>query len=658
MAAGVFASFTPLFGLHFLFAALFARLARGNIMASLFGTFFGNPLTFPLIAWSSLELGHLILGGTVGAEAHGSLWDAFAGAWTDLWFNLRAVFTAAHMRWSGLAALLVGRVRALRRGRRPAGARLRARGLRAHGADRGGPTRSGARGWPRARWPGCATRRAATGWRAEAHGPRPLEGLGRTTMERLRLGVNIDHVATVRNARGGALPDPVRAARLAEEAGADGITAHLREDRRHISDADIEGLMEALSLPLNPRDGRHRGDAGHSPAPTAPTRSASCPSGARNAPPRAASTWPVTRTGWRTSSHPCARRAHACRSSWPPIRARSRPPPASAPPWWSCTPAPTATPHAEGRHADRDAELERLRGMAARAASLGLEVHAGHGLTYGDVGPVAAIPQVVELNIGHFLIGEAVFRGLEGAIVEMRRMMDEARVQGAGLSASGARSPAVPRCRHDTRADRERGLPPLGSAWGHRLREGAPWPTRDRAAATGRPRSPTAAGIFLGLGVGGFFDGIVLHQVLQWHHMLTSAGYPPDSVRNLRINTLFDGLFHAAAYAFVLIGLALLWRAARRSHLRWSGKLLGGTLLMGFGLFNLVEGVVDHQILGIHHVNETVPRAQWLLWDIGFLVWGAAMLLGGWALWRAGRRETARGIGGPRARAPVRTPDP
>ena len=104
VAAGVFASFTPLFGLHFLFAALFARLARGNIVASLFGTFFGNPLTFPLIAWSSLELGHLILDGTAGGGMHASVWDAFAGAWTDLWFNLRAVFTAAEMRWTGLAA--------------------------------------------------------------------------------------------------------------------------------------------------------------------------------------------------------------------------------------------------------------------------------------------------------------------------------------------------------------------------------------------------------------------------------------------------------------------------------------------------------------------------------------------------------------------------
>ena len=152
---------------------------------------------------------------------------------------------------------------------------------------------------------------------------------------------------------------------------------------------------------------------------------------------------------------------------------------------------------------------------------------------------------------------------------------------------------------------------------------------------------PTAAGILLGLGLGGFFDGIILHQILQWHHLLTSGGYPPDSVRNLQVNTLWDGLFHASTYIFVAIGLALLWRAAHHTHARWSGKMLVGTLLMGFGIFNLVEGIIDHQILGIHHVNETVPRDQWIYWDLGFLVWGAAMLLGGWLLWRAGQRETA-----------------
>lgn len=151
---------------------------------------------------------------------------------------------------------------------------------------------------------------------------------------------------------------------------------------------------------------------------------------------------------------------------------------------------------------------------------------------------------------------------------------------------------------------------------------------------------PTAAGIFFGLGLGGFFDGIVLHQVLQWHHMVTSAGYPADTVKNLKLNTLIDGLFHATTYVFIVIGLILLWRAAHRSHVRWSSKLLAGTVLMGFGLFNLVEGITNHHLLGIHHVNETVPRDQWIYWDIGFLIWGAVMLIGGWLLWRAGKRET------------------
>jgi uncharacterized membrane protein len=158
----------------------------------------------------------------------------------------------------------------------------------------------------------------------------------------------------------------------------------------------------------------------------------------------------------------------------------------------------------------------------------------------------------------------------------------------------------------------------------------------------GRPGEsfPTSAGIFFGLGLGGFFDGIVLHQILQWHHMLTNAGYPPTSIENLEINTLWDGLFHAATYVCVALGLVVLWRASRRTHIRWSSKLLAGSLLIGFGIFNLVEGIVDHHLLGIHHVNETVPRAQWIYWDLGFLAWGAAMLLGGWFILQAGRRET------------------
>jgi uncharacterized membrane protein len=167
------------------------------------------------------------------------------------------------------------------------------------------------------------------------------------------------------------------------------------------------------------------------------------------------------------------------------------------------------------------------------------------------------------------------------------------------------------------------------------------------------PRFPLLAGLLLGLGLGGFFDGIVLHQILQWHHMLTSAGFPADSVRNLQVNTLADGLFHASTYVFVFWGLVRLWRAARQPHFRWSAGLLGASMLMGFGLFNLVEGLVNHQLLGIHHVNETVPPGQWIFWDIGFLLWGLAMLVGGWLLLRHFSLKTdamalrEEGTGGP-----------
>lgn len=158
--------------------------------------------------------------------------------------------------------------------------------------------------------------------------------------------------------------------------------------------------------------------------------------------------------------------------------------------------------------------------------------------------------------------------------------------------------------------------------------------------ATAAPRSGLVwAGILFGLGLGGFFDGIVLHQILQWHHLLTSAGYPPDSVRNLEINTLADGLFHASTYVFVVLALLVLWRSARQGRIRWSGGLLAGSFLLGFGVFNLVEGIVDHQILGIHHVNETVPREHWIWWDLGFLAWGAVMLVVGWLLLRRERQE-------------------
>ena len=151
---------------------------------------------------------------------------------------------------------------------------------------------------------------------------------------------------------------------------------------------------------------------------------------------------------------------------------------------------------------------------------------------------------------------------------------------------------------------------------------------------------PVSAGVLFGLGLGGFFDGIILHQVLQWHHMLTSAGYPPDSVRNFQINVMWDGLFHMSTYAFTAAGLYVLWRYSRRNHVRWSRKLLPGAMLVGFGAFNLIEGIIDHQILGIHHVNETVPREQWIYWDLGFLAWGAAMVVGGWYLLKRGQQET------------------
>lgn len=146
--------------------------------------------------------------------------------------------------------------------------------------------------------------------------------------------------------------------------------------------------------------------------------------------------------------------------------------------------------------------------------------------------------------------------------------------------------------------------------------------------------SPWTAAVLLGIGLGGFFDGIVLHQILQWHHLVTSAGYPPDTVANLKLNTLLDGLFHATTYVFTLAGLAALWAAARRAPGDWRWSRLVGGLLAGFGGFNLVEGIIDHQLLGLHHVNETVPAEHWIYWDIGFLIWGAGMLLAGLSLRR------------------------
>jgi uncharacterized membrane protein len=146
-----------------------------------------------------------------------------------------------------------------------------------------------------------------------------------------------------------------------------------------------------------------------------------------------------------------------------------------------------------------------------------------------------------------------------------------------------------------------------------------------------------AAGILLGIGLGGFVDGIVLHQILQWHHMV-SGPYPPTTVENLQINTLGDGLFHAATWLTTAAGLVLLWRAARRSDVPWSTSTFVGTLAMGWWMFNLVEGIVDHHLLAIHHVR---PGPGELAWDLGFLAFGAILVAIGWMLVQGGRRDSA-----------------
>ena len=143
-------------------------------------------------------------------------------------------------------------------------------------------------------------------------------------------------------------------------------------------------------------------------------------------------------------------------------------------------------------------------------------------------------------------------------------------------------------------------------------------------------------GVFLGLGLGGFFDGIVIHQILQWHHMVSSE-YLPNSVRNLQINTFADGLFHAVTYVFTVLGVFLLWAGTRSQHATWRTPALIGTLLFGWGLFNVVEGLINHQILGVHHVR---PGPYQLAYDVAFLIWGAGMLLVGWRLMRRPAEKT------------------
>ena len=147
------------------------------------------------------------------------------------------------------------------------------------------------------------------------------------------------------------------------------------------------------------------------------------------------------------------------------------------------------------------------------------------------------------------------------------------------------------------------------------------------------------AGVVLGVGLGGFFDGIVFHQLLQWHHMLTSHGdYPMNTVPGLEVNTTWDGIFHSVTWIAVLVGVGLLWRLERRYDMRWSWAL-AGALLMGWGGFNLVEGIIDHHILGVHHVRDDLGAP--LEWDLGFLAWGAVFLAGGYGLVKMGERNAA-----------------
>ena len=162
-------------------------------------------------------------------------------------------------------------------------------------------------------------------------------------------------------------------------------------------------------------------------------------------------------------------------------------------------------------------------------------------------------------------------------------------------------------------------------------------------AARARPRrtpAMTAPGILLGLGLGGFVDGIVLHQILQWHHMLSSEGsYPKTTVAGLEANTLADGLFHASTWILAAVGVWLLWRAARTHASIGPGRVLGGWMLFGWGLFNVAEGLVDHHLLGIHHVREGANQTAW---DLAFLALGAVLLIAGWLLTRDREGHVAR----------------
>jgi len=238
----------------------------------------------------------------------------------------------------------------------------------------------------------------------------------------IRLGVNIDHVATIRNARGGDHPDPVRAAHIAAKAGADGITAHLREDRRHITDEDIDRLMAEIDLPLNLEMAateemleiavRHRP---HAACIVPEKREERTTEGGLDA------AGQVEQLGYFVDKLGAAniRVSLFIEPTEEQVAAAVR------------LGAPVVEFHT-GRYAhledgERASELKRLADCAALAAKNGIEPHAGHGLTFDNVQPVAAIPQIAELNIGHFLIGEAIFTGLDASVRKMRELMDAAR---------------------------------------------------------------------------------------------------------------------------------------------------------------------------------------------------------------------------------------